>query len=447
MVGTAVAEHSSPVTAEAVEQSAASAGTTVLSFDELVAANVAFAASFDPCLVAPERRGSFVEGATRMQSAWGTIAALTAAQIGRDDKFCQGYKDAADALASRSGVTRRDAERTLQTGKRLAEQDDVREAALAGRLSPRQAEAITDTVAVNPGAAAELLAGANGASLAELEELARKRKADVVDLEERRRTQHRQRSVSFYPDRDGLWHLHASGPAAVGMQIESALVALADKYYDKARGSGEHEPTAAYRFDALLGLATGEDQAVSSGSKVIIRIDKEALERGAVRQGELSEIDGSGPVAVSVAQDAVAAGAFLAVVVTGEDGSVERVAHLGVAKKARALLKDTVAFARAVEDKAVQVKGACHGARNLNSFEQTALEFSSPGCVVKGCPRHLRLERDHRNDFSKTRVTRHDEIDRLCQTHHDLKTQSNWMLVAGTGKREMVPPGDPRHPH
>ncbi|HEV2362026.1 MAG TPA: hypothetical protein VGS21_10020 [Acidimicrobiales bacterium] len=408
---------------------------------------LAYARAFDPQLVSCESAAVVAARAGQICKAAASLQAVAAARASESRSYSDGYKDAADALAARTGVTRRDAERTLQTGKRLAEQPEVRDAALSGDLSPRQAEAITDTVAVNPGACAELLAEANGASLSELEDLARRRKADVVDREQRRQQQHRQRSVSFYPDRDGLWHLHASGPAAMGMQIETALVALAEKYYDKARGSGEHEPTVAYRFDALLGLATGEDTAVGTGSKVIMRIDKTALERGAVLPGELSEIDGSGPVAVSVVQDAVASGAFLAVVVTGEGGAVERVAHLGVAKKARALFADTVAFARAVEDKAVQVRGACHGARNLNAHEQTALEFSSPSCVVKGCSRRLGLERDHRNDWSRTLVTRFDEIDRLCQFHHDMKTRANWMLVAGTGKRAMVPPGDPRHPH
>ena len=37
-------------------------------------------------------------------------------------------------------------------------------------------------------------------------------------------------------------------------------------------------------------------------------------------------------------------------------------------------------------------------------------------------------------------------LDRLCEGHHDKKTYDGWALVAGTGKRAMVPPDDPRHP-
>ena len=45
--------------------------------------------------------------------------------------------------------------------------------------------------------------------------------------------------------------------------------------------------------------------------------------------------------------------------------------------------------------------------------------------------------------YKRTRV---DETDRLCEHDHDLKTFHGWALVAGTGKRPMVPPHDPRHP-
>ena len=59
----------------------------------------------------------------------------------------------------------------------------------------------------------------------------------------------------------------------------------------------------------------------------------------------------------------------------------------------------------------------------------------------------MRLERDHREDWSKTKFTVLDFLDLLCHHHHALKTRSNWGLVEGRGKRAFVPPGDPRHPH
>jgi hypothetical protein len=37
-------------------------------------------------------------------------------------------------------------------------------------------------------------------------------------------------------------------------------------------------------------------------------------------------------------------------------------------------------------------------------------------------------------------------LDRLCVHHHRLKTHNGWALIAGSGKRPMVPPSDPQHP-
>jgi hypothetical protein len=73
--------------------------------------------------------------------------------------------------------------------------------------------------------------------------------------------------------------------------------------------------------------------------------------------------------------------------------------------------------------------------------------WTSPTCVVEGCSRTI-VEHDHRTGagFKDTKHTRLDELDRVCPGHHDLHTYRGWGLVAGTGKRPMVPPDDRRHP-
>jgi len=76
-----------------------------------------------------------------------------------------------------------------------------------------------------------------------------------------------------------------------------------------------------------------------------------------------------------------------------------------------------------------------------------ALLWTSPTCVVEGCTRTI-VEHDHcfGAEYKDTRHTRLHELDRLCHTHHDLRTYHGWALVAGSGKRPMVPPDDPAHP-
>lgn len=148
-------------------------------------------------------------------------------------------------------------------------------------------------------------------------------------------------------------------------------------------------------------------------TKIVVRVDWAALLRGWVAEGETCEIAGVGQVAVSAVRAMIATGdPFLAAVVT-QGVDVVSVAHLG---------------------------------RRPSAFQQTALDWLAPTCRVEGCDATVRLEDDHRHDWADTHVTLLAWLDRLCGAHHDRKTYEGWALVAGTGKRPMVPPEDPRHP-
>lgn len=87
-----------------------------------------------------------------------------------------------------------------------------------------------------------------------------------------------------------------------------------------------------------------------------------------------------------------------------------------------------------------------HLGRRPSAFQQTALDWLAPTCRVEGCDAAGRLEYDHRHGWAATHRTTLDGIDRLCAGHHDRKTYDGWALVAGTGKRPMVAPDDPRRP-
>jgi hypothetical protein len=142
----------------------------------------------------------------------------------------------------------------------------------------------------------------------------------------------------------------------------------------------------------------------------LLRVDATALRRGRVDGGELCEIAGVGPVPVSVARDLLGEAIVKLVITRGVD--VANVTHLG---------------------------------RGPTTAQKIALMWANPTCTVEGCHRR-RIEYDHRKPWSETRHTRLDELDPLCEFHHDLKTRLGWALVPGTGKRAFVPPDDPRHP-
>jgi hypothetical protein len=149
-----------------------------------------------------------------------------------------------------------------------------------------------------------------------------------------------------------------------------------------------------------------------SAAKVLVRVDLDTLLRGYPTAGETCEIAGAGPVPVSTVRDLVAAGGFLAGIVT-QGQRVAGVAHLG---------------------------------RRPTAFQATALDWLYPTCAAEGCGSRIRLETDHRRPWAGSRITLLDLLDRLCAHHHALKTRHEWGLVDGNGSRPFVPPSDPRHP-
>ena len=99
-----------------------------------------------------------------------------------------------------------------------------------------------------------------------------------------------------------------------------------------------------------------------------------------------------------------------------------------------------------VVTKGEDVVNVVHHSRKARSIQYTALEWLDPVCPVEGCNQTSGLEVDHRQDWADTKITWLSLLDRPCAFHHRLKTRYGWALVAGRGKRKMVPPGHPEHP-
>jgi hypothetical protein len=205
-------------------------------------------------------------------------------------------------------------------------------------------------------------------------------------------------------------------------EIWTAVKTKADTVFDQARAEGRREPWEAYAADALLAIIRewsagstpdAPNKSSSSATKVIVRVDWDALTRGRVQDGELCEIAGVGPMPVTWVRDLLAKGDPFVTVVLTKGVDVHTVAHLG---------------------------------RKPTAFQKTALQWLMPTCTVKGCNCTDNLEYDHRDDWAKTHRTATDGTDRLCPKHHDDKTYNGWSLVEGSGKREFVPPDHPDHP-
>jgi hypothetical protein len=309
-------------------------------------------------------------------------------------------------LARKTGTTVGAAKDELDTARRLQELPKTDAAVRAGRLSAQQAAAIAEAAAADPDAEQSLLDAAPDESLAELRARADRVKAAARSAEEEAERQERirrSRSLRRCQAADGAHELHARGTAADIAAFWARLQPFIDAEFKRAREEDRRESVDAYAFDALLAMSQAGG-SVKSPAKVLVRVDLSAVRRGTTVSGETCEIAGFGPIPVSEALRLMN-DAFLALVLTrGRD--VHTVVHLG---------------------------------RQFTEHQKTALEWRDPECVAVGCHSSVRLERDHRDDWADTQVTRVPAADRLCHHHHALKT-AGWKLEAGDGKRRMLPP-------
>jgi hypothetical protein len=398
----------------------------------------------------------------RLGSAGKTLLARRIAAT--HDRDRAGSRTAAESLARQAGTSTAAAKEALDTSNRLTELPGVAGALRRGELSPAQAAAITSAAEADPSTESRLLELAPRASLAELrEECTRARAAADPDPDATNRRIHAQRRCRQYTDAEGGWNLSARGTAQDGAAFTTVLNAITDQVFTAARRDGRHEPAEAYAFDALMAMATHTDRPDQVGARAgdarppdagsdrtngdpgifrnaggdpglfrntgsrpvgpvpprrwsnprylaLLRVDAAALRRGRVDGGELCEIAGVGPVPVTVARDLLGEAIIKLVITRGVD--VANVTHLG---------------------------------RGPTTAQKIALMWTNPTCTAEGCHRR-RIEYDHRKPWSQTRHTRLDELDPLCDYHHDLKTRLGWALVPGKGKRPFVPPDDPRHP-
>lgn len=341
-----------------------------------------------------------------------------------------GHRSPADYLAGKAGTTTARARGDLETSKRLPHQPTLSESCRHGDLSPAQAEAVSGAAAADPDAEGRLVDTAKGSTLADLrEECARTRAAADPDPDATHRRIHQQRGLRRFTGPDGTWHLTAQGTAEAAARINAALDPIIEEIFGAARREGRRETYEAYAFDALVELADrsrnrttptsgGKGDPVSAGPSratnpthlALVRVDLEALVRGAVEDDERCEITGVGPIPVSVA---------------------------------RQLLGDSIL--KLVITRGVDVRNVTHLGRGPTAAQRVALLWTSPHCSAEGCHRtHVQI--DHRIPWAETRHTRLDELDHLCSHCHDLKTIHGWALVAGTGRRPLVPPDHPHHP-
>jgi hypothetical protein len=309
-----------------------------------------------------------------------------------------GHRNAATLLSELEGVPIGAANATVATANRLKECPAADDAMRNGELSEAQAKLITSAAILAPDREGDLVDAARKKSLAELADDCRRTRATSAkaDPEATYRRIHESRSVRSWTDEEGGVNLQGRFTPDVGAKVTAALHAVANELFEEARRTGSREPLQAYQADALAGLVLGERTPVHPGVDIHVRVDHEALLRGFVVDGELSEVDGVGPLPVPKVRDLLGDAKVKVIFAHGDD--VSRIYHF---------------------------------TRTINSVLATALMERDPVCVVPGCGARRFLEIDHVHDFALGGPTTLSNLARICSFHHSQKSDYGYRLYRG----------------
>jgi hypothetical protein len=383
------------------------------------------AASLDPAALDGAEAKQLVENAGELERLAGAVRTLAAGRVAQTGAWIGpdgAFRDAAAWMASVNGTTVGRAKATIETAERLAELPETRDALRAGSLSETQVDAITRAASADPQAESALLQsaateGVRGlkSACASVEAAASKDQSERYEQCRARRSL-RHRCIS---DVEGV--LEVRGPLDLTARMLAALEPIESELFDEARASDRREHPDALSFDAMVQMAdeSAEVRAASTGSRapatVVVRVDAEALGRGATEPGEVCEIAGVGPVPVTVAQKLL-------------DDSILKI-----------LVHD-----------ATDVVAVSHAGRTIPARIRTALEEQFPECCIEGCHVNRHLEIDHNIPISEGGPTALWNLTRPCHFHHDYKHSHNLRIVGeGTRRRfapaDGAPPGQPRH--
>ena len=372
----------------------------------------------DPAGLSVDECEQALREAAEIESMGATMKAVLAARLAATEAHKATSAPTPDThIAILTGSSPATAKAQIETGRRLDKLPATSAAARDGRLSTAQAQAIAAAAEANPAAEAALLAAAPDLSLGQLRERCAKATAEADPDPDATHARLRQgRCARRYATADGFQHFHVQSTPEDLAEIDVTLNPIVDELFAAARKAGHREHREAYVADAVVEMA--RRARGSTGSRppaytAVIRADLTALVKGRAVAGEACEIAGVGSIPVGVA---------------------------------RRLLGDAVL--KLVLTQGVDVRNVTSLGRGPTAAQKVALLWEQPVCSVERCGRRARLEADHvfGAEYAKTKHTRLDELDRLCDQHHDRKTRDGWAMVPGSGERPMVAPTDPRHP-
>ena len=338
-----------------------------------------------------------------------------------------------DWLSGVSGTSPGQAQRTLDTAGRLADQPELADALKSGEISSDQADEISRVIADHPDATRFLIDQAKQRGHKGFKRACRQVALSSHSREEDQAKARRQRDSQYcrdWIDQDGMAHIDARLAPIEFATWKSFFHPFEQEAFDKARKAGLRDNPDRYRADALVAMAQAAHHAGNSTggdpldqllrdpdetagdaprqrlpAMVIAVIDHAVFERGYALPGERHYIEGIGSVPVAHLQELMQDALIAAVVMKGSD--VGRAVHLG---------------------------------RYPTALQKTALHIRDPECVIPGCEQDQHLEVDHIPEFNQTHHTTLPELARECPHHHDERTYKGAVLTGGPGRWHWQPP-------
>jgi hypothetical protein len=318
----------------------------------------------------------------------------------------EGFRSPAAWMAAKTGTAVGPAVKTLEMVKLLEDLPALAAAFRDGRLSEAQAREIAEVVSEVPDAQAQLIEAAGKLSLKGLhEECQRVEAAAIIDEDDRYQRVHKERRIRGWV-RKGVGHFSSTmTPDELAILMAEVNAHTDDIVVDAIRG-GWFESREAHSVDALIDLIRPGCER-PSGPKTMIHVvvDYEALVRGHTVTGEQCEIPGVGPIPVTLTRQ-MSEDAILKVLITN----------------------------------GVDVMTVAHGGYAIPAHLRSALEVRDPKCIVPHCDVTRNLEKDHRNAYGRTRVTKLEDLAHLCRWHHYQKTFLGYTYRGGPGSWEWLPP-------
>ncbi len=365
-----------------------------------------FLTGADPACTATSDATSVVEIATAIRRKADAVVTLYAARMAQSSVWKDaGHRSPADWLAEKSGVGRGEAIRTMETAEALGSLPLTTDALRAGRLSSEQVHQITAVASQHPSVEGALIETAAHSTVKGLKDQCKRilaqhdSEAEALARYERIR---QNRYLRWWTDTEGAFCVQGRTTVEDGARFIAALETRSNALFDSARKAGLHQPTEAYRLDALVELVTGEgDPKSGTTSEVVFHVPAAALRRGALKGQETCEIAGIGPVPLA---------------------AVERVLP--------------TAYVKILVEDGVDVTTVAHAGRAISAHLLSALQSRDRKCVVEGCDVSHGLEAHHIIPFAQGGKGSLENLCRLCRFHHQLVTHR---AMRSPGPRETGP--------